>query len=104
VLIKEYQYLALTRLPSTGSAVNRSSFVDAGLTEPCVFLLRPHANLPHPAQVQLNKNRRDMMTNTLAFVATNQQSTKLEMIVVSWVHNTANSRYIEISATNSTVG
>ena len=44
------------------------------------------------------------MTNTLALVTTNQQSTKLEMIVVSWVHNTANRRYIEISATNSTVG
>ncbi len=45
-----------------------------------------------------------MMTNTLALVTTNQQSTKLKMIVVSWVHNTANRRYIEISATNSKVG
>ena len=44
------------------------------------------------------------MTNTLALVTTNQQSTEFKMIVVSWVHNTANSRYIEISATNSTVG
>jgi hypothetical protein len=45
-----------------------------------------------------------MMTNTLALVTTNQQSTKLKMIVVSWVHTTANDRYIEISATNSNLG
>jgi hypothetical protein len=44
------------------------------------------------------------MTNTLALVTTNQQSTEFKMIVVSWVHNTANNRYIEISATNSNLG
>jgi hypothetical protein len=44
------------------------------------------------------------MTNTLALVTTNQQSTEFKMIVVSWVHNTANNRYIEISATNDSLG
>ena len=44
------------------------------------------------------------MTNTLALFTTNQQVTKLKMIVVSWVHDTANQRYIEISATNRSLG
>jgi len=50
------------------------------------------------------KNGMAIMTNTLALVTTNQQSTKFTMIVVSWVHTTANDRYIEISATNSNLG
>jgi hypothetical protein len=44
------------------------------------------------------------MTNTLVLITTDQQSTELKMIVVSWVHNTANQRYIEISAINSALG
>ena len=44
------------------------------------------------------------MNNTLALVTTDQKIQKLNMIVVSWVHNTANQRYIEISATNTELG
>jgi len=44
------------------------------------------------------------MENTLALVTTDQKIQKLKMIVVSWVHNTANHRYIEISATNQALG
>ena len=44
------------------------------------------------------------MENTLALVTTDQKTQKLKMIVVSWVHNTANQRYIEISATNQALG
>ena len=44
------------------------------------------------------------MTNTLALVTTSQQITKFEIIVVSWVHTTTDERYIEISATNSSLG
>jgi hypothetical protein len=44
------------------------------------------------------------MNNTLALVTTDQNVQKLKMIVVSWVHNTANQRYIEISATNQALG
>ncbi|MEA2561940.1 MAG: hypothetical protein QOH06_3444 [Acidobacteriota bacterium] len=44
------------------------------------------------------------MTNTLALVTTNQQATKFQMIVVSWVHNTTNLFSIQISATNPSLG
>src|SRR5262249_52570809 len=44
-----------------------------------------------------------MTTNTLALVTTDGQATKFNIIVVSWVQNKAN-RYIEISATNSSLG
>lgn len=44
------------------------------------------------------------MDKTLALVTTNQNVQKLDMIVISWVHNTVNERYIEISATNQALG
>ena len=44
-----------------------------------------------------------MTTNTLALVTTDGQATKFNIIVVSWVQNKTN-RYIEISATNSSLG
>ncbi len=44
-----------------------------------------------------------MTTNTLALITTDGQDTKFDIIVVSWVHN-AGMRYIEISATNSSLG
>ena len=44
-----------------------------------------------------------MTTNTLALVTTDDQATKFDIIVISWVHN-AGTRYIEISATNSSLG
>jgi hypothetical protein len=44
------------------------------------------------------------MDNTLALVTTDQKIQKLKMIVVSWIHNTTNQRYIEISATNKDLG
>lgn len=47
---------------------------------------------------------RKTMDNTLALVTTDQKIQKLQMIVVSWVHDTTNQRYIEISATNSELG
>ena len=44
-----------------------------------------------------------MTTNTLALRTTDDQFTKFDITVVSWVQNKAN-RYIEISATNSSLG
>ena len=44
-----------------------------------------------------------MTTNTLALVTKNSQITKFDITVVSWVHNGTN-RYIEISATNNSLG
>ena len=44
-----------------------------------------------------------MTTNTLALVTKNGQATKFNIIVVSWVQNKTN-RYIEISATNTSLG
>ena len=44
------------------------------------------------------------MNKILALVTTDQQAQKLDMIVVSWVHNSADQRYIEISATNQALG
>src|SRR3989442_7508279 len=44
------------------------------------------------------------MNKVLALVTTDENAQKLDMIVVSWVHTTANQRYIEISATNQTLG
>jgi hypothetical protein len=44
------------------------------------------------------------MDKVLALVTTDQNVQKLDMIVVSWVHNTGNQRYIEISASNQALG
>jgi hypothetical protein len=44
------------------------------------------------------------MTTTLALTTNDQQTTKFDIIVVSWVHTTTNERYIEISAQNSSLG
>jgi hypothetical protein len=44
-----------------------------------------------------------MTTNTVALRTTDDQFTKFDITVVSWVQNKAN-RYIEISATNSSLG
>jgi hypothetical protein len=43
------------------------------------------------------------MFAVLSLVTTDGQATKFNIIVVSWVHNAGN-RYIEISATNSSLG
>jgi hypothetical protein len=43
------------------------------------------------------------MTNILALVTTDEQATKFQISVVSWIHQTGN-RYIEISATNPSLG
>jgi hypothetical protein len=44
-----------------------------------------------------------MTTNTLALVTKNGQGTKFDITVVSWVQNKTD-RYIEISATNNSLG
>jgi len=44
------------------------------------------------------------MNKVLALVTTDENAQKLDMIVVSWVYTTVNQRYIEISATNQTLG
>ena len=44
------------------------------------------------------------MNKTLALVTNGQVIQKLDMIVVSWVHNSINDRYIEISARNQEIG
>ncbi len=44
------------------------------------------------------------MTNILSLVTTDQQSTRLKMALVSWIHNTANQHSIEISATEESFG
>ncbi len=44
------------------------------------------------------------MNNTLALTTTDQKIQRLKMIEVSWVHDTADQRRIEISATNQALG
>jgi hypothetical protein len=44
------------------------------------------------------------MKTTLSLTTTDKQTTKFDIIVVSWVHTTPDERYIEISAQNSSLG
>lgn len=44
------------------------------------------------------------MTNTIALVTTNQQSTHFKMTLVSWIHSPVNQHRIEISANNESLG
>lgn len=44
------------------------------------------------------------MQRTLALVTKDNQAQKLNMIVISWVHNKVDDKYIEISATNAELG
>jgi hypothetical protein len=44
------------------------------------------------------------MQRTLALVTKDDKVQKLEMIVISWIHNKVDDRYIEISAKNAELG
>ena len=45
-----------------------------------------------------------MSAKALVLVTKGGQPTKFDIVVVSWVHSTADTRHIEISATNSSLG
>jgi hypothetical protein len=45
-----------------------------------------------------------MSAKALVLVTKDGQDTKFHILAVSWVHSTADTRYIEISATNSSLG
>ena len=44
------------------------------------------------------------MQRTLALVTKDNKAQKLDMIVISWVHNKVDEKYIEISAKNAELG
>src|SRR3954470_11319315 len=82
--------------PAPGSAISSCSR-SSGRSTRC-----PSAGV-RPGK-ELRVHRRKAMDNVLDLVTTDQMGHKLKMIVVSWVHSTANERYIEISATNEELG
>ena len=45
-----------------------------------------------------------MSAKALVLFTKDGQPTKFDIVVVSWVHNTTDTRHIEISATNSSSG